>query len=105
MATYKVQLIKGKKKQPPEIDVTIEVDDDQYILDVAEEEYSDLEFPSSCRAGSCSSCAARITSGEVDQEDQVFLEDEQVEKGWVLLCVAKPKSDCVIKTHQEAYLV
>ncbi|NEO52014.1 MAG: 2Fe-2S iron-sulfur cluster binding domain-containing protein [Okeania sp. SIO3B5] len=105
MATYKVQLIKGKKKQPPEIDVTIEVDEDTYILDAVEEEYSDLEFPSSCRAGSCSSCAARIVEGEVDQEDQNFLDDEQVEKNWVLLCVAKPKSDCVIKTHQEAYLV
>ncbi|MEB3229909.1 MAG: 2Fe-2S iron-sulfur cluster-binding protein [Leptolyngbyaceae bacterium] len=105
MATYKVQLIKGKKNKPPEIDVTIEVDEDTYILDAAEDAYPDLEFPSSCRAGSCSSCAARIQSGEVDQEDQNFLDDEQVEKGWVLLCVAKPKSDCVIKTHQEAYLV
>ncbi|GGA43756.1 2Fe-2S iron-sulfur cluster-binding protein [Okeania sp. KiyG1] len=105
MATYKVQLIKGKKKQPPEIDVTIEVDEDTYILDAAEEQHSDLEFPSSCRAGSCSSCAARIVEGEVDQEDQNFLDDDQLEKKWILLCVAKPKSDCVIKTHQEAYLV
>ena len=105
MATYKVQLIKGKKKKPPEIDITIEVDDDTYILDAVEEAYPDLDFPSSCRAGSCSSCAARIQEGEIDQEDQNFLDDEQVEKGWVLLCVAKPKSDCKIKTHQEAYLV
>ncbi len=105
MATYKVQLIKGKKKQPPEIDITIEVDEDTYILDAAEELEPDIEFPSSCRAGSCSSCAAKLVEGEIDQEDQNFLDDEQVEKGWVLLCVAKPKSDCVIKTHQEAYLV
>ena len=105
MATYKVQLIKGKKKQPPEIDVTIEVDDETYILDAVEELHPDLDFPSSCRAGSCSSCAARVVEGELDQEDQNFLDDEQVEKGWALLCVAKPKSDCVIKTHQEAYLV
>ncbi|NEQ73673.1 MAG: 2Fe-2S iron-sulfur cluster binding domain-containing protein [Okeania sp. SIO2C9] len=105
MATYKVQLIKGKKKQPPEIDVTIEVDEDTYILDAVEELEPDLDFPSSCRAGSCSSCAARIVEGKVDQEDQNFLDDEQVEKGWALLCVAKPMSDCVIKTHQEAYLV
>ncbi|NEP05237.1 MAG: 2Fe-2S iron-sulfur cluster binding domain-containing protein [Okeania sp. SIO2G4] len=105
MATYKVQLIKGKKKQPPEIDITIEVDEDTYILDAVEDAHPDLEFPFSCRAGSCSSCAARVVEGELDQEDQNFLDDEQVEKGWSLLCVAKPMSDCVIKTHQEAYLV
>jgi len=105
MATYKVQLIKGKKKPPYEIDVTIEVDEDTYILDAVEEAHPDLDFPSSCRAGSCSSCAARIVEGELDQEDQNFLDDEQLEKKWALLCVAKPKSDCVIKTHQEAYLV
>jgi ferredoxin len=103
--TYKVRLIKGKKKKPPEIDITIEVPEDQYILDAVEEQEPDLEFPSSCRSGACSSCAARIVEGEIDQEDQSFLDDEQIGKGWVLLCVAYPRSDCTLKTHQEAYLV
>lgn len=101
--TYKVRLIKGKKNKPPELDVTIEVPEDTYILDAAEE--AGLDLPSSCRSGSCSSCTARIEEGEINQDDQVFLDDEQMGKRFVLLCVAYPRSDCTLRTHQEAYLV
>jgi ferredoxin len=101
--TYKVRLLKGSKKKPPEIDVTIDVPEDTYIFDAAEEQGIDL--PSSCRSGSCSSCVGRIEDGEINQDDQVFLDEEQLAKGYVLLCVAYPRSDCTIRTHQEAYLV
>ncbi len=99
MTTYQVRLINKKRK----IDVTIPVEDDMYIIDAAEE--NDIELPFSCRSGACSSCVGKVVEGEVDQEDQSFLEDEQIAKGFVVLCSAYPRSDLTIKTHMEAYLV
>ena len=90
-------------KSPDGATETFECDSDSTILDALAE--AGLDHPSSCRAGACSSCAMKIEEGTVNQEEQSFLDDDQLEEGYVLTCVACPTSDTLtLLSEQEEAL-
>lgn len=96
-ATFSVTLINEAKN----LNRTIQVASNQYIQDVADEQ--EIELPYSCRAGSCFNCLAKVIDGTVEQNEQAmkFLKPDEVEAGYILLCVSSPASNCTILTHQE----
>jgi ferredoxin len=91
--TYKVEILHNGNTH------TIEVPDDRTILTVATE--LGLDFPFSCAAGVCTTCAAKVLAGDVSQEEGVGLSPNLQEQGFALLCVSYPRSDCKLETNQE----
>jgi ferredoxin-NADP reductase len=69
---------------------TIEQRGDATILQSAR--WSGLPVPSSCEAGHCATCMARVVEGRVEMARNDVLTDEEVSAGWVLTCQAVPVS-------------
>lgn len=78
---------------------TLSVPEDQTVLAAAQE--AGLDVPSSCNAGVCTTCAALILEGTVDQTDGMGVSPALQEQGYALLCVSYPRSDLKIETEKE----
>lgn len=93
-AAFKVTLL-----SPDGEEMLIECPGDMTILEAAEE--ADVEMSSSCRSGACSACAGMLVEGIVDQSDQSYLDDKQVDAGYAMLCVCYPRSDVVVEIEKQ----
>jgi ferredoxin len=95
--TYKVELRNAG--------VTLNVRVDQPIYKAALD--AGVQLPIGCDYGGCITCAAKLVQGKVKQPGASALNKRQSQAGYVLLCVARPKSDCVIdegvSSHGELY--
>jgi ferredoxin len=79
--------------------VTIEVDEDASLLDAARS--AGLWLPADCQQGWCTTCAAELLAGDVDQSLARRYFDADEEAGLILTCVAKPRSDCRVRVCQQ----
>lgn len=80
---------------------TFEVDGCVPLLNALEDQ--GLILPYGCRYGGCISCAAKLLIGAVDQSAGVALNRRQIIDGYVLLCVARPQSDCTLEIGVESH--
>ena len=62
-----------------------------------------VDLPYGCQYGGCITCAAKLVTGDIDQRAQVALNNRQINDGYIVLCVARAKSDCVIEVGVESH--
>ena len=80
---------------------TYRVDNRRPLLDNLREQGVDL--PYGCKYGGCITCAAKLTAGNVDQRRQVALNNRQINDGYVIMCVARAKSDITLEVGVESH--
>ncbi|WIV65692.1 2Fe-2S iron-sulfur cluster-binding protein [Natrialbaceae archaeon AArc-T1-2] len=90
VATYELEFL--------EYDEIVEVAEDDEILYPALE--ADVDIPYVCEVGTCGECTA-LYDGDatevVTHDGNEYLEDDQIEDGWILTCVAYPDDDFALE--------
>ncbi|HLG38192.1 MAG TPA: 1,2-phenylacetyl-CoA epoxidase subunit PaaE [Chitinophagaceae bacterium] len=64
------------------------------ILDAALKQGADLPF--ACKGGMCCTCKAKLIEGEIAMDVHWGLEEEEIEKGYILTCQSHPKTERVV---------
>ncbi|WP_049921198.1 2Fe-2S iron-sulfur cluster-binding protein [Halopiger djelfimassiliensis] len=77
---------------------TIEVREDEFVLAAARS--AGIWLSADCQQGWCVTCAAKLLAGEVDQRHAKRYYPEDEAEGFVLTCVAQPRSDLVLEVER-----
>ena len=75
-------------------DFDIPLNSETVILDAALKQGADLPF--ACRGGMCCTCKAKLLEGKVEMDVHWGLEEEEIEKGYILTCQSHPKTEKVV---------
>jgi len=70
-------------------DHQIDLEDGESILEGAER--IGIDPPFSCHSGVCTTCKAKLISGEVNMENNFGLGQDEIDDGFVLTCIGFPK--------------
>ncbi len=92
--TFKITLSNRKGR-------VIDCRSDEPIYDACER--AGIQLPIACAYGGCITCAAKLLDGKVRQPGGTAINKRQSKDGYVLLCVAQPKTDCVLEVGVESH--
>ena len=62
-----------------------------------------VQLPIACDYGGCITCAAKLIEGKVRQPGGTALNRRQSQAGFILACVAQPKTDCILDVGVESH--
>ncbi len=72
---------------------------DKTVLDTMLDE--GLDAPYSCHSGACATCMAKTKNGRFEMDACFALSDEEIEKGYILACQARPLTETAEITFDE----
>ena len=71
----------------------VSIDKNKTLLQTLLDE--NIDAPHSCLGGICSTCIARVKSGETEMSENQILSEEEISEGLILTCQAYPKSTSI----------
>jgi len=105
----KKEKLKSIVKNEADSQITLFMDGDEYefdlntndvsILDAAQK--TGLDVPYACKGGVCCTCKAKVIEGTVEMDVNYALEQDELDRGYILTCQAHPTSEKVTVTFDE----
>ncbi|MFC7154783.1 2Fe-2S iron-sulfur cluster-binding protein [Halomarina halobia] len=81
---------------------SIESEPDETVIEAAER--GGVGLPFGCLTGACATCTARLLDGRVEhRREPRALKPRHREDGYVLACVAEPRSDCRLRVGSDVH--